>query len=120
MFYRSKPRRRVCASPPRSAGSKGFRPRIEFLEQRLTPANVDVLTWHNDNLLSGSNNQEENLTPANVSSVVPPAKLFTLNTAAPVSVTAPKLNPAVPLAGYTVAPEACFFLAVAHCPRYRP
>ncbi|HLJ92245.1 MAG TPA: hypothetical protein VKU02_03540, partial [Gemmataceae bacterium] len=32
------------------------------------PANVDVLSWHNDNLLSGSNNQEEILTPANVSS----------------------------------------------------
>ena len=49
-------------------GRKGFRPKLEFLEPRLAPANVDVLTWHNDNTLSGANNQEEILTPANVNS----------------------------------------------------
>src|SRR5437762_3682852 len=52
----------------RRSVQKRFRPRVEFLEPRLAPANVDVLTWHNDNMLSGSNNQEEILTPANVSS----------------------------------------------------
>jgi hypothetical protein len=41
---------------------------VEFLEPRLAPANVDVLSWHNDSVLTGSNNQEEILTPANVSS----------------------------------------------------
>src|SRR5262249_51370348 len=40
----------------------------EFLEPRLAPANVDVLSWHNDSVLSGANNQEEILTPANVNS----------------------------------------------------
>jgi hypothetical protein len=41
---------------------------VELLEPRLAPANVDVLAWHNDSMLTGSNNQEEILTPANVSS----------------------------------------------------
>src|SRR5437660_12502439 len=52
----------------RLTARKGFRLRVELLEPRLAPANVDVLTWHNDNSLSGLNNQEEILTPANVSS----------------------------------------------------
>jgi hypothetical protein len=47
---------------------KGYRPALEFLEPRLAPANVDVLTWHNDSSLTGSNNQEDILTPANVGS----------------------------------------------------
>src|SRR5439155_22482257 len=68
MFRTEKNCRRVSRSLPRPTGRKRFRPTVEFLEPRLAPANVDVLTWHNDNTLSGSNNQEEILTPANVSS----------------------------------------------------
>src|SRR6516162_4583046 len=45
---------------------KPFRPALEHLESRITPTNVDVLSWHNDLLLSGLNNQETILTPANV------------------------------------------------------
>jgi hypothetical protein len=36
------------------------------LETRLAPANVDVLTFHNDNFRTGANTQETVLTPANV------------------------------------------------------
>jgi hypothetical protein len=36
------------------------------LEPRLAPANVDVLTFHNDNFRTGANTQETILTPANV------------------------------------------------------
>jgi hypothetical protein len=43
-----------------------YRPYVEWLEARLAPANVDVLSYHNDPLLSGANLQEELLTPANV------------------------------------------------------
>ncbi len=43
-----------------------YRPLLELLETRLAPANVDVLSYHNDSLLSGANLQEELLTPANV------------------------------------------------------
>src|SRR5262249_44240708 len=43
-----------------------FRPLVEQLESRLTPANVPVLSGHYDNLLSGWNNQETALTPTNV------------------------------------------------------
>jgi hypothetical protein len=42
------------------------KPVLERLEVRLTPANVDVLTYHYDNFLSGNNAQETDLTPANV------------------------------------------------------
>ncbi len=45
-----------------------FRPQLEHLETRLVPANVDVLTYHNDPFLSGQNLQEDTLTPANVNS----------------------------------------------------
>ncbi len=43
-----------------------FVPRLEQLESRLVPANVDVLSGHYDSLLSGQNLQEITLTPANV------------------------------------------------------
>jgi hypothetical protein len=42
------------------------RPVLERLETRLVPANVDVLSYHDDPLLTGQNLQEESLTPANV------------------------------------------------------
>jgi hypothetical protein len=41
---------------------------LERLETRLAPANVPVLKAHYDNLISGANTQEENLTLANVNS----------------------------------------------------
>lgn len=69
VFYRSMKRHGVFRSTPQRSGHKSFRPRVEFLEPRLAPANVDVLAWHNDSNLSGSNNQEEVLTPANVGSL---------------------------------------------------
>src|SRR5262245_8350366 len=43
-----------------------FRPTVEHLEPRLAPANVAVLSGHNDALLSGANTHETVLTPANV------------------------------------------------------
>jgi hypothetical protein len=43
-----------------------YRPLLELLETRLAPANVDVLSYHNDPFLTGANLQEELLTPANV------------------------------------------------------
>jgi hypothetical protein len=39
---------------------------LEALEQRLAPANVDVLTFHEDNFRTGANTHETDLTPANV------------------------------------------------------
>src|SRR5262245_60436441 len=39
---------------------------VEQLETRLAPANVDVLSYHNDLSLSGANLQETVLTRANV------------------------------------------------------
>ena len=45
---------------------RSFRPLLELLETRLAPANVDVLSYHNDPLLTGANLQEQILTPANV------------------------------------------------------
>ncbi len=50
----------------RQARRQLFRPRLESLEMRLAPANVDVLTYHNDPFLSGQNLMEDTLTPANV------------------------------------------------------
>src|SRR5262249_40938586 len=43
-----------------------FRPCLERLETRLAPANVPILSGHYDPLLTGWNNQETVLTPANV------------------------------------------------------
>jgi hypothetical protein len=40
-----------------------FRPTVEKLETRLAPANVDVLSYHNDLLLTGQNLQEQILHP---------------------------------------------------------
>src|SRR5437870_2742214 len=68
VFRKAMKRHGISGFNPRLTARKSFRPRVEFLEPRLAPANVDVLTWHNDNFLSGSNNQEEILTPASVSS----------------------------------------------------
>jgi hypothetical protein len=39
---------------------------LETLESRLAPANVDVLSFHNDTFISGQNLQETTLTPGNV------------------------------------------------------
>src|SRR5262245_34604316 len=60
---RRRGRFRIC---PSQAVHKAFRPLVEALEARLAPANVDVLTFHNDNLRSAVNAQEDILTPANV------------------------------------------------------
>jgi hypothetical protein len=43
-----------------------YRPHLETLETRLAPANVDVLSFHNDLSLSGANLMETDLTLANV------------------------------------------------------
>ena len=64
-------RRHPIDSPrPRSPRRKPFRkavvPTLEWLEPRLAPANVDVLSFHNDPSLSGANLQETVLTRANV------------------------------------------------------
>jgi hypothetical protein len=59
--------RRSQASRRRPRGPI-FRPHVEGLELRLAPANVDVLSFHYDPLLSGNNAQETQLTPANVNS----------------------------------------------------
>src|SRR5262249_12872537 len=57
-------------SRPVRHGSR-LRPRLEVLEDRITPSSVDardVLTFHNDNFRSGANTHETVLTPANVNS----------------------------------------------------
>src|SRR6516162_10672731 len=43
-----------------------YRPALECLEMRLAPANVDLLSYHNDLSLSGANLSETILTTANV------------------------------------------------------
>src|SRR5262249_8737117 len=53
------------ATPRKPSRREKFRPFVEGLETRLTPS-VNVTTWHNDNFLSGLNNNEATLTPANV------------------------------------------------------
>src|SRR5262249_12395444 len=45
---------------------RGYQPVVEWLEPRLAPANVDVLSYHYNGLLSGNNTQETILTPGNV------------------------------------------------------
>jgi hypothetical protein len=52
--------------PSRRQRRRAFRPVLEFLETRLAPANVDVLSFHNDPSITGQNLQETILTPANV------------------------------------------------------
>jgi hypothetical protein len=51
---------------PRQPRRKTTRPFLEWLETRLAPANIPVLTGHYDAFLSGANTQETVLTPANV------------------------------------------------------
>jgi hypothetical protein len=58
--------RRPHTTPRRRLYRKSQRPLVEYLEPRLAPANVDVLTYHYDSLMSGANTQETILTPANV------------------------------------------------------
>jgi hypothetical protein len=41
-------------------------PKLEHLENRLAPANADVLSYHYDSFVSGQTLQEQILTPANV------------------------------------------------------
>src|SRR5262249_17021370 len=57
---RSAARRRPFRKP------RNYPPHVEPLETRLTPTKASGTTWHNDNFLSGLNNQETDLTPANV------------------------------------------------------
>jgi hypothetical protein len=47
---------------------RNFRPRVESLETRLAPANVNILSFHYDPFIQGSDTQETNLTPLNVNS----------------------------------------------------
>ena len=54
-------RKRAHRQPP-------TRPNLEYLEPRLAPANIDVLSSHYDAFLSGVNTQETVLTPAHVNS----------------------------------------------------
>ncbi len=50
----------------RSRAGRRWRLKVEELESRLVPSNVDVLTFHNDTSLSGANLKEDTLTLANV------------------------------------------------------
>ena len=59
-------RGRLFESAHRKPVRPTFRPHMEWLETRLAPANVPVLSGHYDALLSGGNTQETILTPANV------------------------------------------------------
>jgi hypothetical protein len=58
---------RAAQSDRRAATRRRHWPRLEALELRLAPANVDVLSFHNDPSLDGQNLQEETLTLSNVS-----------------------------------------------------
>src|SRR5438445_3802086 len=63
---KSQPRPLRLRQPRLKLARQRFRPTIEHLESRLAPANVAILTGHNDAFLSGANAQETNLTPATV------------------------------------------------------
>jgi hypothetical protein len=52
--------------PARLPFGKSFRLKLEQLEPRLAPANVNVTTFHYDSGITGENLQETTLTPANV------------------------------------------------------
>src|SRR5260370_27843416 len=58
--------RRTRKPARRQPFRKSFQPRLEWLETRLAPANVPILSGHYDSLLTGWNSQETALTPANV------------------------------------------------------
>ena len=58
------PVRRLRPPTARRPIRQTFRPTLEWLETRLAPANVPVLSGHYDGLLSGANTQETTLTAA--------------------------------------------------------
>jgi hypothetical protein len=60
MYRHETKTRRASRAARRQPQRKSRRLDVERLETRLAPA-VDVLTWHNDNSLSGLNNQETTL-----------------------------------------------------------
>jgi hypothetical protein len=66
MQPRTKNLRRPGQLCRRSRWHHAYQPILEKLESRLAPANVDVLSYHNDLSLSGANLQETVLTHANV------------------------------------------------------
>jgi hypothetical protein len=55
--------RRTLTRVRRHPNRKSYRPLVEWLETRLTPANIDVLSYHYDQFLSGQNLQETVLHP---------------------------------------------------------
>src|SRR6516162_10132245 len=55
--------RRALTRALRHPHRKSYRPRVEPLETRLVPANVDVLSYHYDLFLTGQNLQETVLHP---------------------------------------------------------
>jgi hypothetical protein len=59
-------RRRLLKAGSRKPIRKSTQPRLEWLEARLAPANVDVLTYHYNQSLTGQTLQETTLTPTNV------------------------------------------------------
>jgi hypothetical protein len=59
-------RRRFLKPTSRTPFRRNSRPILELLEDRVVPANVDVLSYHYNLLLTGQNLQETTLTPANV------------------------------------------------------
>src|SRR6516164_4778013 len=66
MWSPSTPRRRKQQAARRQPRRNRYRPLVESLEARLTPANVPILSGHYDNLLSGWNSQETALSPSTV------------------------------------------------------